>query len=92
MILRFLIKAVGYVFGLIITVWRSLFAMEERSSSLTVFLIRDTPGASSKISLLHSLLSATSLSPIFHNVPFSQYTPPYGSRTCLTNTPAKHSS
>lgn len=60
--------------------------MEERRSSLTLLLIRDTPGASSKISLPRSLLSATSLPPVFHNAPFSQYTAPYSSRTCWTNT------
>lgn len=38
------------------------------------------------------LPSATFLPHFFHNVPFSQYTAPDSSRTCLTNTPAKHSS
>lgn len=60
MILRFLIKAVGYVFGLIMRVWRGgrgsarlgRWKKGGAPHPLAELLIRDTPGASSKISLL----------------------------------------
>lgn len=93
-ILRFLIKAVGYVFGLIMRVWRGavqlgaarLGAGRKETLPSQSFSLETLPGPHQR----SPSFSATFLPPVsFHNVPFSQRAAPCSSRTCLTNTAAK---
>lgn len=94
MILRFLIKAVGYVFGLIMRLWRGAARLgsaprwKKGEAPLAELLIRDTPGASSKISLLFRHFPPSPSPSTMCR--FSQCAAPCSSRTCLTNTAAKH--